>query len=135
MEKTGSHRKPPKSGGTIRQRSVLNITSRTNMTIISAIVSQHAEEAAFLWLLRNKAVDAPHYHLADVAKLDNRIEAHIDGLRIAGEPGWELCREALSRPDLGAVFAASVLAFEATGLIESRQCCRSVHHRLRCRVV
>ena len=99
--------------GTIRQRSVLNITSRTNMTIISAIVSQHAEEAAFLWLLRNKAVDAPHYHLADVAKLDNRIEAHIDGLRIAGEPGWELCREALSRPDLGAVFAASVLAFES----------------------
>jgi hypothetical protein len=28
--------------------------------------------------------------LKDVAKLDNRIEAHIDDLRIAGDYGWGL---------------------------------------------
>ncbi|HEU0068731.1 MAG TPA: hypothetical protein VFQ26_05645, partial [Nitrospiraceae bacterium] len=30
------------------------------------IVSRHAEEAAFLWQLRDRAVVAPHYSLADL---------------------------------------------------------------------
>jgi hypothetical protein len=35
--------------------------------IIPSVVMQHAEEAAFLWLLRDAAVSAPHYSLADLA--------------------------------------------------------------------
>jgi uncharacterized protein (TIGR02270 family) len=81
--------------------------------IIQHIVQQHAEEAAFLWLLRDNAVRAPHYDLNDLAKLDNRVEAHLDGLRIAGDAGWELCREALATGEIGEVFAASVLAFQS----------------------
>ncbi len=81
--------------------------------IIEAIVTQHAEEAAFLWLLRDAAVRAPHYNLKDLAKLDERIEAHLDGLRIAGDAGWQLCQQALSQEAPGEVFAASVLAFES----------------------
>lgn len=79
--------------------------------VIESIVSQHAEEAAFLWLLRDAAVRAPHYSLQDLAALDERVEAHLDGLRIAGQRGWELCEEALENPEPGEVFAASVLAF------------------------
>jgi len=81
--------------------------------IIPEIISQHFEEACFLWLLRNRAVSAPHYSLADLTKLDNRVEAHIDGLRIAGEPGWELIEQGLEQGDAGDVFAAAVLAFES----------------------
>jgi uncharacterized protein (TIGR02270 family) len=81
--------------------------------IIEDIVTQHAEEAAFLWLLRDIAVSAPHYSLADLSELDNRVEAHLDGLRIAGEAGWEICKEALSIGEVGEVFAAAVLAFES----------------------
>jgi len=51
--------------------------------VISSIVSQHAEEAAFLWLLRSNATGAAHYSLKDLAKLDGRVEAHLDGLRVA----------------------------------------------------
>ncbi|MCR1764356.1 hypothetical protein NAG16_14970, partial [Pseudomonas aeruginosa] len=47
---------------------------------IAAIVDQHAEEAAFLALLRDYAVRAPHYDLEELAELDQRIEAHLDGL-------------------------------------------------------
>jgi hypothetical protein len=54
------------------------------MTILAGIVSQHAEEAAFLWLLRSNAVRAPHYSLKDLAKLDGRVEGHLDGLNIGG---------------------------------------------------
>jgi len=83
-------------------------------TVISSIVSQHAEEAAFLWLLRSNAICAPHYSLKDLAKIDGRVEAHLDGLRVAGEPGWELCKAALGNEENGEVFAASVMAFESS---------------------
>ncbi|MGE3152915.1 MAG: TIGR02270 family protein [Nitrospiraceae bacterium] len=81
--------------------------------IIADIVSQHAEEAAFLWLLRSNATRQPHYALKDLAKLDGRVEAHLDGLRVAGEPGWELCKAALGSEEPGEMFAASVMAFES----------------------
>ncbi|WP_454063411.1 TIGR02270 family protein [Candidatus Nitrospira salsa] len=81
--------------------------------VIPEIVSQHAEEAAFLWLLREGVTKAPHYNLKDLAEHDERVEAHIDGLRVAGEPGWEICKEQLSQEEPGEVFAASGLAFES----------------------
>lgn len=81
--------------------------------VITFIVSQHAEEAAFLWLLRSNATHSPHYSLKDLAKLDGRVEAHLDGLREAGEPGWELCKAALGNEENGEIFAASVMAFES----------------------
>lgn len=81
--------------------------------IITDIVSQHVEEAAFLWLLRSNAIRQPHYALKDLAKLDDRVEAHLDGLRVAEDPGWELCKAALGNEEAGEVFAASVMAFES----------------------
>lgn len=83
------------------------------MAVIPIIIEQHAEEAAFLWLLRNNAVNEPHYSLSDLAHLDNRTEAHIDGLRIAGDEGWEICKETLTWEEAGEVFTAAVLAFES----------------------
>ena len=64
---------------------------------ITEILTQLAEEAAFLWLLREAAVRAPHYSLADLGKLDNRVEAHIDGLRISGDDGWEVLKKQLEK--------------------------------------
>ncbi len=86
--------------------------------VITEIVSQHAEEASFLWLLRCNGIRQPHYSLKDLSKLDDRVEAHLDGLRIAGDPGWELCKAALGNEEAGEVFAASAMAFESG--IESR---------------
>jgi len=45
--------------------------------------------------------------------LDDRVEARIDGLRVAEEAGWELCREALNHQEAGEGFAAGVLALES----------------------
>lgn len=83
------------------------------LKIIPAVVSQHAEEASFLWLLRARAVTAPHYDLADLAKLDSRIDAHLDGLRIAGDAAWPLLAAPLEAGDAGDVFAAAVRALES----------------------
>jgi uncharacterized protein (TIGR02270 family) len=81
--------------------------------VIPAVINQHADEAAFLWLLRDAAVSSPHFSLADLAKLDGRVEAHLDGLRIAGAEGRRVCAESLKLEETGEVFAAAVLAFEA----------------------
>lgn len=83
------------------------------MTIIHTIIEQHVEESAFLWLLRDAAVRDPHFDLNDLVKLDGRLEAHVDGQRIAEKAGWGICKQALELEEPGEVFAASVLAFEA----------------------
>jgi uncharacterized protein (TIGR02270 family) len=80
---------------------------------IPVVLEQHAEETAFLWILRDGAVHAPHYSLKDLAKLDLRVEAHLDGLRIAGPHGWTILKESLALEEPGEIFAAAVVAFES----------------------
>lgn len=77
------------------------------------VVSQHAEEAAFLWTSRTRAVGDPTYSLKSLGGLDGRVEAHLDGLRLAGEAGWALCRAGLGSGEAGELFPLAVLAFEA----------------------
>lgn len=77
------------------------------------ILSQHAEEASFLWLLRDRAVCAPHFSLRTLGILESRLEGHLDGLRVAGDAGFALCRDELGWKEPGEVFAAAVLAFES----------------------
>ncbi len=76
------------------------------------VVSLHADDAAFFWFLRSKAVRRPQYGLDDLARLDARVEAHLDGLRVAGDVAWTLVEERLEIADAGEVFAAAVLALE-----------------------
>jgi uncharacterized protein (TIGR02270 family) len=82
--------------------------------VIPAILDRHAEEAAFLWLLRDRAAVAPQFTLRTLAELDQRVEAHLDGLRVAGRAGWDRCwEEFLAHPEPGETFAAAVLALES----------------------
>jgi len=83
------------------------------MSVIPIVLEQHTEESAFLWLLRDSAVYESHYSLSDLAHLDDRVEAHIDGLRIAGDEGWEIVKDALALEEAGEVFTTGVLAFES----------------------
>ncbi|ERI53307.1 hypothetical protein N878_15980, partial [Pseudomonas sp. EGD-AK9] len=82
------------------------------MPSLEVIVDQHSEEAAFLGLLRSIAVHEPHYDLNHLTTLDNRIEAHLDGLRIAGPVALETLLQQLDPNAQGEIFAATVLAFE-----------------------
>ncbi|QSQ11042.1 TIGR02270 family protein [Myxococcus landrumensis] len=80
---------------------------------IERIIEQHATDAAFLWAQRQGVLNAPHYRLHDLAAFDDRLQANLDGLRIADDCGWEFCTERLSdEQEAGEVFAAAVLALE-----------------------
>lgn len=80
---------------------------------LSVLVEEHAEEASFLWLQRAFAVNAPNYSPKQFADLDERLEAHIDGLRVAGDEGWKLVEAALENEGPEDFFTAGVLAIEA----------------------
>jgi uncharacterized protein (TIGR02270 family) len=86
---------------------------KNSSLVIEEVVAQHAEEAAFLWTQRDRAVHGSRFELKDVAALDDRVEAHLDGLRIAGQFGWAVCEKALGQGAPGEAFAAAVLAFES----------------------
>jgi uncharacterized protein (TIGR02270 family) len=82
--------------------------------VLDHIVEQHAEETAFLWTLRDAATTAPHYKRHHLARLDERLEAHVDGLRVAGEAGWQIAVSQLERHwDKGELFSAALLALES----------------------
>jgi len=96
------------------------------MPVIESIVSQHAEEVAFLWLLRDAAVTAPHYSLADLAEFDDRVEAHIDGLRITSDASWASCTEGLQQQESSEVFTAAMIALEGENPRRTEQVCAAV---------
>jgi len=79
---------------------------------IPAIVQQHADDAAHLRHLRSVLVRAPHVKLLQLQRLDDRLEAHLDGLAVAGAYGLARAQEALERPGCGEVFAALVCALQ-----------------------
>jgi uncharacterized protein (TIGR02270 family) len=89
-------------------REIINLIS-----FPTGVVAPHADDAPFLWLLRDRAVAAPHFSLRDLARLDDRVEAHVDGLRVAGDSGWRLSEKALDWEEPGEVFTAGVLALES----------------------
>lgn len=86
-------------------------------SIKEEVCGTHAEEAAFLWMLRNQAAEDALYDAASLGELDERVEAHLDGLRLAGEMGWKACKQALSEHrGPGEVFVATTIALERMDL-------------------
>lgn len=80
--------------------------------VLRDIVERHAQQAAFLWTMRDAAVRSPNYDLEALKRVDDRLDANLDGLLIAGEVGWEIARDALAGDNAGALFVVTVSAFE-----------------------
>lgn len=80
---------------------------------IPGVISRHLEDTAFLCTQHDDAVRAPHYRLKDLLQLEERLGAHLDGLRVSDQHGWEIITAALKDGKPGTVFAAGILAFES----------------------
>lgn len=77
------------------------------------IYERAAIDAAFLWLLRSIAVDQPHYTVADIAELEQRMDAQLDLLMSSLDLGWEACEAALALQQPGETFVAAVIALRS----------------------
>ncbi|MER9582034.1 hypothetical protein [Mesorhizobium sp. M0276] len=78
---------------------------------IAAIVDQHAEDAAFLWLRRRREIDGPILDETDIGRIDQRLDANIEGLMAAGKAGWEAAQARFTDyAEPGELFALGTLA-------------------------
>jgi uncharacterized protein (TIGR02270 family) len=81
--------------------------------VIFPVITQHAEEAGFLWMQRRAAVGAANVSLRHLARQDERLAAHMDGIRFADRAGETACAMQLHGADPGALFVSAVLLLEA----------------------
>lgn len=72
------------------------------------ILLQHAEDASILHATRTALTRAPHVRLRHLRRFDDRLDAHLHGLTVAGDAAWSVCQAALERLSEGRVFAATI---------------------------
>ena len=87
---------------------------RSSSNVIPEIVQEHFDTYRFLWSQRQSALRSPDFTVDDLARLEARMEAHLDGLLVAGEGAMSLVEANLAAEDAFAVLAAALvlLAFE-----------------------
>jgi uncharacterized protein (TIGR02270 family) len=82
------------------------------MIVLNSVLRIHEVEAAFLSELRMAQLNSPHVNLQALARLDNRLAAHVDGLKVTREHTRSLVYGELDEGSTGAVFTAAVRAIE-----------------------
>jgi hypothetical protein len=85
--------------------------------VLRDIVRQHAEMAAFLWTVYDWHLlhpdENPDMDEERLARLVERLEAHFDGVREAGEAGREIAAERYAEyPEAGELFVIQMLGPE-----------------------
>lgn len=90
--------------------------------VVEDMLRQHAEQAAFLWTVydynllhpeENEEMDEER-----MSRLTERLDAHIDGLRVAGPDGLRVAEERYAEyPEAGELFVVRMLQPGAEGLL------------------
>ncbi|SPH18709.1 hypothetical protein DEA8626_02251 [Defluviimonas aquaemixtae] len=89
--------------------------------VLEEIVRQHAEQAAFLWTVYDRALlypdENPEMDEERIARVVERLDAHLDGLRVAGAEGLRIAEERYGEyPEAGELFVIRMLQPGAEGL-------------------
>lgn len=58
--------------------------------IIDATVLRHAEDAAFYWSQLDWTLRSPELGFPRLEHFNKLLQAHLDGLNIAGPTGWKI---------------------------------------------
>ncbi len=92
--------------------------------VLREIIRQHAEQAAFLWTIYDRALlfpdENPEMDAVRIARVVERLEAHLDGLRVAGQVGREIADERYAKyPEAGELFVVRMLSSERSIMLAS----------------
>jgi hypothetical protein len=85
------------------------------------ILEEHFEELQFLWGQRQAAFESPAYTLRDLLELEERIEAHVQGLLGGGEQMITFVERSLSEDESLLVFAASYMLLRLNSQTAAQQ--------------
>jgi len=86
--------------------------SMTKSSVIPVVIEQHVEDLAALWTVRNGLCAAGHVAFRQLARLDRRIAAHLDGCVVGGSEALRVVTAQLETLSSGCVFAAGVVGLE-----------------------
>jgi uncharacterized protein (TIGR02270 family) len=89
---------------------------------VESVIDQHVEELSILWNTRSLLVEAPAVSLRNLARIDERIDAHEDGCSIAGAYAYAKLAEQLVEAVPERVFAATVVALQDRDRARFDQC-------------
>jgi HEAT repeat protein len=71
------------------------------------ILEEHFEETAILWERRRSAVSDPLYSVIAIGRLDERMEAHVDGLILGEQHARPILEEGIGGDEASVIFAAA----------------------------
>ena len=77
------------------------------LAFIPDIAEEHFEELQFLWSQRRNALHSAAYTMLEIGRLEERIEAHVQGLLVLGEHLPEFVALGLASSDSMPAFAAA----------------------------
>jgi uncharacterized protein (TIGR02270 family) len=77
------------------------------ITVIANILEEHLEELDFLWGQRQTALRSPKHTLRELRDLEERIEAHVQGLLVSPDHTVGLLEPGLSAEEPGPAFVAA----------------------------
>jgi uncharacterized protein (TIGR02270 family) len=80
--------------------------SAPTLTFIPDILEEHVEEIGFLWGQRRVALRSPIHTKKDLLDLEERIEAHLQGVLAVGDQALPLLEDTLASDDELDVFSA-----------------------------
>jgi uncharacterized protein (TIGR02270 family) len=86
--------------------------------VLDGVVSIHAQEAASLCETRVALLQLPHGDLRGLARLDERLAAHLDGLAVAGSHAQAPLDAMLAEPSTGVAFTAAIRSIEEEESLE-----------------
>ena len=82
--------------------------------VIPALIQRHAGDAAFYWQQHDQSAHSPLVGLPQLLEFDRLLDAHLDGLRVAGLAGWDTALAELTRwRSAPEVFVCATLALES----------------------
>ncbi|WP_347329814.1 TIGR02270 family protein [Marinimicrobium locisalis] len=82
------------------------------LTAFAHVTEQQVEDLAFLWLLWDRAAHQPDQTAATRAKLERRMNAHLNGLAVSPDIAWARALETEETCDAGELFVLAMLALE-----------------------
>ena len=89
--------------------------------VLEDVVEEYFDELEFLWEHREANLRTPDWTHEDLAEHEARAEAHLDGIRVAGEVGYDLAtRRLLAGDPFATCVAALVLAEVERGCAQIR---------------
>ena len=81
--------------------------------LLRDVLEEHLEELAFLWGLRRDGLSSPDLTRAGLSRIEARVEAHADGLALAGGELLDLASPGLGADDPAVAFASGYALLRA----------------------